>query len=237
MALSLAITETAWNATTSPKTAVIADATDQDWLFVLAGGDDFEPGSDVTAASVSTTVGTTTGWIEQAKQLAGTSADWMLLGTAEVTATASVTVSVSRTQSGTPGNWGFYVVRARDCAGPGNVASKFTSDSTKVVSLAVSAADSAVAFLSTDWDVGTVGTGWDPVSGAVLVERSVFTDYTVHAAYWEAQAAGTRNYGSTGGAGTKYRCMAIEILAAAAGPPPEGPHNSDAMQFMGKAYY
>lgn len=34
-----------------------------------------------------------------------------------------------------------------------------------------------------------------------------------------------------------WAVAAVEILAAPAGPPPEGPHNSDGMHLMGKSYY
>jgi len=218
VALSLTPFESVWNTTTTPKTVSVTGCVTGDYLFMLAVGD-MSSGNAVTACTTTTTVGSTTAWTEPVELLTQptTSEDWLSTATAQVTVDGSVTVSVARTKAGSQGGmWGCYVLLAKGSAGIGNVASIASPGSAQVVSLVVSQANSGVAFLMGDWDAGAVGTAWVPATAAVLVERSQQTDLTVYAAYWPSEAAGTRNYGSSGGPATAhYRSVALEIKEAA----------------------
>jgi hypothetical protein len=214
--------ESVWNTTTTPKTVSVTGCVTGDYLVMLAVGD-MSSGNAVTAVTTTTTVGSTTAWTEPVEVLTQPSnnEDWISTAVAQVTADGSVTVSVARTKAGTQGGmWGFFVLKATGSSGVGNVASTPNSSAAQVVSLVVSQANSGVAFIMGDWDAGAVGTAWVPATAAVLVERTQVTDYTVYASYWPSEAAGTRSYGSSGGAGTHYRCAALEIkdsgVAAAA---------------------
>jgi hypothetical protein len=218
MALSLAALESAWTSTTTPKTVVVTGALTGDYLFVIAGSG-ATGGSDITAATTTTTVGTTGSWTEPVENLnVPQSESWVSSAVAQVTADGDVTVQVAVTMSVARG-WGFAVIRARGSTGLG--ASGFVDVSaTQVVNLTVSTG-SAVFFASFDFSAGTVGTGWTPTSDVTLIERTQDgSNQTIHAAYWENQAAGTRDYGSTGAGGTGRKTVGLEILAAAGGPPP-----------------
>lgn len=230
MALSLAMFESAWNTTTTPKTASVTGALTGDYLVVLICGDQ-SASNLVSACTTSTTGGTTGTWTEPYESLgAGTTSDWFSSAVAQVTADGTVTVSVARTKAGTIGGmWGFYVLRATGASGVGNVANTPVG-SALTVSLTVQATGNGVAFIAGDWNAGAVPTAWVPSTGANLVERSQLTDYTISAAYWASETAGARSYGvSGGGGGSNYRCLAVEIVASGGAPaevpsPPIGTH-------------
>jgi len=214
---TIAVFQSSWATTTTPKTVVVPGCLIGDHLLVLGGGD-MSTGN--TVASVTTTTsagpGTTGSWTEPAEVLTGTTDDWLTSAIATVTGDGDITVQMARTVgTGAPGEWGFWVLRARDSAGFGAPVTQLTSGSGQVVSVTTTA-DSVVAYLSVDWDAASVGT-FTP-GGAVEVERAAIGGvYTVHAAYWPSQAAGTRDYGHTGGGGTKYRIVAVEVLGPSSG--------------------
>jgi hypothetical protein len=221
--LSLAAFEADWTSTTDPKTVIVTGALTDDWLFVISGSGQTSS-TAVTAVTTSTTVGSTGSWAKPQENLnSPVGESWISSGVAQVTANGDVTVQVDPAKGAATPMWGFAVVRARGSDGLG-VSGFVDSSATQVVSLAVSQ-DSAVFFASFDFDTGTVGTGWDPTTNVTLIERSQpGSNYTVHAAYWENQAAGTRNYGSTGAGGAARKTVGLEILATAAGPPPDWVH-------------
>jgi hypothetical protein len=211
---TITATESVWNTATTPKSVVVVGCLTGDRLYAFAGGDD---ANSVTAATTTTTVGSTGAWTEPQEGVDGL-ACWYHTATAIVTADGDVTVQIAAT--GAAQAWGMFVLRARGSSGTG--ASGVTANSAiEVVNLTVEQ-DSVVGFASFDFDAGAVGTGWTPSGTETLVERSTPAGYTVHAAYWLGQAAGTRDYGSTGAAGSQLRCVAIEIKAAvvAAGKTP-----------------
>lgn len=211
-ALALTAVETAWDTATDPKTATITGCQTGDYLFVISGSGQFG-GAAVTAVTTSTTAGSTGSWTEPQEALnTGDAKSWVSSAVAQVTANGDVTVQVSRTTSST-GFWGFSVVRARNSAGLGTSGFVNTS-ATQVVNLTVQG-NSAVFFSSFDWDAGSVGTGWTPTTDVTLIERSN-GNYTVHAAYWENQTAGTRDYGSTGAGGANRKTVGLEILSTSA---------------------
>jgi hypothetical protein len=204
---TLAAFESVWTTSTTPKSVVVTDCEVGDFLFVMAGGDD---AANVSAVTVSTTAGSTGAWSETFEDTVDHC--WYEAGWAEVTGAGSVTVQMAVTGAVNP--WGMYVVRARGSDGIG-VSGVTAVSSTQVVSLALTES-SAVMFLSVDFSASAVGTNWTPSTGVTLVERTNTGNYSVHAAYWDEQPAGTRNYGSTGGSGSEYECVALEILAAPA---------------------
>ncbi len=208
--------ESVWNTTTTPKTVTFAGAVAGDRILMMATGDASNSFGDnhVTACTTSTTAGSTGSWTEPAEAMSSVDADWLSSATTTVSSTGSVTVSVDRTKNGAEGGqWGLYALLLRGDGGIGNIGGVTTLGTAQVASLTVSA-DSLVAFISGDWDVNGAATALTP-GGGVTVERSVLTDYTVCAGYWTSQAAGTRNYGGTGGdANALYRCLAVEVLAS-----------------------
>lgn len=221
MALTVTIFESAWNTTTTPKTVSVTGAVTGDWLAVIAGGDQ-SSGNAVSAATSSTTAGSTGAWTELAEDFdGGTSADWYHCAKAQVSADGSVTVQVDRTKAGAQGGmWGFYVIRGNDSGGVNLLGQLGTTGTTQVIS-GTPSQDSAVAIGLFDWNAGTAPTAWTP-AGQTVVEATALTDYTVGAAYWTAQAAGTRNYGTTNWGGTpSIKGVAVEILANTGPPPPE----------------
>lgn len=214
MALTLAAFEADWTTTTDPKTVTATSCQTGDYLFVIAGSGQLG-GQLVTACTTTTTAGSTSAWTEPQESLtANTAVPWISSAVAQVTANGDVTVQVDPTKSSSPA-WGFAVIQARGSAGLGTSGFVDTS-ATQVVSLTVQN-NSAVFFASFDFDGAAVGTGWTPTTDVTLIERTAVGAgaYTVHAAYWENQTAGTRDYGSTGAAGTTRKTVGLEILAAA----------------------
>lgn len=198
---------------TSPKNAIVTGCRTGDVLYVHAGGD-ANTGAAVTAAAVSTLNGSTGTWSELGKSLSSAPEDWLAAWKATVTADGNVTVEVSRTQGGTAGAWHFWVARIKTgTSGGEDVVTKFTANTTQVINTAI-AADSLVTFASYEWDAVAPGT-FTP-AGAIEVERSSDGVYSEASALWLAQAAGTRDYGTTGSSGTKFKAILVEILVPAA---------------------
>lgn len=205
-----------WNSATSPRSVSVTGALTGDRFTVLAVGcQDTGAGHDVTAVTTSTTSGSTSAWTEIAEDLTGTTDTWISCATATVSADGTIGVQVAKT--GGTLTWGFYLVHTRGDGGIGNNSGVTAFGSAQVASLNVSTSNSIVAFVSGDFIVGGVRTAWVPQDGAQFVEASATTDFTVAAAYWQAQASGTRNYGASGGGGgANYRCFAVEIKPAGA---------------------
>jgi hypothetical protein len=203
---------TQYDITDTPKTINIPGCDNTDRLLVIAGGNKTSGANAPTDCTTSTTVGTTSSWTEVVEILnaSGTSC-WLSSASATVSSAGDVTVSVSRTQPATVQAWGYTVFRLRGYGDIGVSASQ-GDGATEVLSLTV-AEDSFVAFGGYDWDPA-LPTGYDPSSGAMQVIRTqIATTYTATVAWWEAQAAGTRNYGTTGSATGSYTTVAIEVEA------------------------
>jgi hypothetical protein len=218
MAISVTVFETTnWTTTTTPLTTTDTGALNGDKIVNLYGGDNGTGGGAVTAATVTTTGGSTGAWTEPQEGLATDNQAWVSSSQADVTADGTVTTSMARTQT-SPQLWGGWSALCRGHAGIGNSARSAPS-AAETVSLTVSEG-SAVLLLALDWDAGTI-VAFSP-SGAVEVERSQpgLPNLTVYAGYWLNQAAGTRGYGIATSATTNLHIIAIEILAA---PDPAGP--------------
>jgi hypothetical protein len=183
-----------------------------DRLLVLAGGNKTGSANAPSDCTTTTTVGTTSAWSEILEGLNNSATScWFSSASATVSAAGDTTVSVSRTQPATVQPWGFTVFRLRGYGDIG-VSSSQGDGATEVLSLTV-AEDSFVAFGGYDWDPA-LPTGYDPSSGAMQVIRTqIATTYTATVAWWEGQAAGTRNYGTTGSATGSYSTVAIEVEA------------------------
>jgi hypothetical protein len=207
---------TNWSTTTTPLTISVTGALTGDQIVVFYGGDNGTGSGACTAATASTTGGSTGAWTEPEEGLATDNQAWVSSSTAAVTADGTVTVSLSRTQS-TGKLWGGMALLVRGHNGIGNHARSAPS-AAETVSLTVSQ-DSAVGVIAIDWDaLATVA--FSP-AGATDVERAIegATEITVYAGYWLNQAAGTRGYGIGTSSTTNLHIIAIEVLAAAGGPP------------------
>jgi hypothetical protein len=204
-----------WSTTTTPKTTTDTGALNGDKIAALYGGDNGTIAlGEVTAATVSTTGGSTSAWTEPQEGLGTTNQAWTSSAVADVTADGTVTMSMARTQS-TGLLWGGWSAVCSGHGGLGNTARSAPS-SAETVSLTVSQG-SAVLVIAIDWDAGTP-VAFSP-SGAVEVERSQQgggPDLTFYAGYWLNQAAGTRGYGIATSPTTNLHIIAIEILAGSA---------------------
>jgi hypothetical protein len=209
--LELAAFEVDWTTTTDPKTLVIADCLTDDYLFMI-GGSGQASGGETTAWVTTTTAGATTAWTEIHENFnVPNSEPWVSSAWAKVTTNGNVTVQADITRSaGTP-MWGFTVIRARNSTGLGNSAYVDVS-AAKTANLTVSEG-SGVLLVACDFNAAAVGTAWTPSTDVTLIERATpGGNYSVHAAYWEAQAAGTRSYGYSGGGTPANKIIALEIL-------------------------
>lgn len=207
-----------WSSTTTPLTITLTGALTGDFIAVLYGGDNGTGSGNVSAATVTNTAGTTTGWVEPQEALGGTSQPWVSSSRAVVTADGDVTASLSRTQStGQP--WGGWA--ASIPGGQLGTSAKLGPGSTKTINLTTSNG-SAVLLIAIDWDAAPT-VALSP-AGATTVEASVGANVTSYAAYWTNQAAGTRAYGVPTSATTNISFIVIEILdpnaGAASGPGP-----------------
>lgn len=196
-----------WTATTTPRTITAVGALSADLMVAMYGGDNF--GSQVTAATASTTGGTTGAWTEIAENFGPSSnSAWKSNAWANVTADGDVTASLARTQ-GSPQVWGGWAALLKNHGGIGNTA-ELTNGATETVSLTTSA-NSIVLALGIDWDDLT-NVAMVP-AGAHDVERVSGTAVAWYAAFWVGQAAGTRNYGIATSSTANFVITLIEILA------------------------
>lgn len=207
---SIAAFETAdWNTSaSSTKSITVTGCLAGDLIAVLYGGENVA--AVVSAASVSTTSGSTGSWTEPEEGLAAANQGWVSSSVTTVTADGDVTIALSRTQS-TPGIWGGMALRCRNHGGVG-VHGRSAPSATETLSLTV-AESSVVAVVAIDWDaLATVA--FSP-AGALDVERAQegTPDITVYAGYWPGQHAGTRGYGIATSSTTNLHILGIEILA------------------------
>lgn len=197
-----------WTGTGTPKTISVPGALTGDLIVVLYGGDNF--GSTVTAATVSTTGGSTDAWQELDEDLgASSNMAWQSAAYATVTADGTVTVSLARTQGGAQ-VWGGYALLAHNHGGIGNHA-HLSNGATETVSLTTSQ-DSTVAGLGIDWDDLSLVASLP--AGYTTVERTAGTAVAWYATYWLAQAAGTRSYGIATSSTANFKLTVIEIKAS-----------------------
>lgn len=128
---------------------------------------------------------------------------------------SSGSVSITRTGAGTV--WGAGLWQWSGHNGLGNHATSQTSAAVASVSLTVST-NSAVVGSKADWNAAAAGYTGTPT---VNVEREDAQEgpspnFTCWSADWLAQAAGTRNYGTTTTSGTKDTLGFVEIKEAGA---------------------
>ena len=197
--------------TANPKTIALTGLANGDTVWVFAGGDQFGSSNDITDVVITSSgsIGTV---VNETEDLSGTNDDWLGIYKVPITGSGDHTLTITLTRSGgTPGTWHAWAIQVPGAStgGTGNIGTSYTSSSTQVVSIAADA-NSFVGFASYDFDAGTVGT--PTPGGANTVENSADANYTENSHYWLGQAAGTRNYGTTGAGGAAIRCHAIEIL-------------------------
>ena len=216
---TLATFESVWNTITTPKTVIVTGCLVGDRLVTLAGGDQ-SSGNTVSAVTSSTTVGATSAWTEVVENLDATgNADWYHGATATVTTAGDITVQVDRTKAGaTGGMWGFAVVRARGASAVNLLGQQATSSSAQTVTGTVSD-QSAVVTAFFDWNAtNPAPTAWTP-TGQTVIESASVADYTVASAYWNAQAAGSRAYGTTAWGSSFLKGFAVEITGTGGAAP------------------
>ena len=201
---------------TNPKTIALTGLANGDVVWVFAGGDQFGSSNDITDVVITSSgsIGTV---VNETEDLSGTNDDWLGIYKVPITGAGSHTLTITLTRSGgTPGTWHAWAIQVPGASTQSaeDIVTSYTSSSTQVVSVPVDA-DAFVGFASYDFDAGTVGT--PTPGGANTVENSADANYTENSHYWLGQAAGTRNYGTTGAGGTAIRCHAIEILGPSSG--------------------
>ena len=201
--------------TANPKTIVLPGLANGDVVWVFAGGDQFGASNDITDVVITSSgsIGTV---VNETEDLSGTNDDWLGIYKVPITGAGSHTLTITLTRSGgTIGTWHAWAIQVPGAStqGAGAIGTSYTSGTTQVIS---TAADEGcfVGFASYDFSAGSVGT--PTPGGANTVENSADANYTENSHYWLGQAAGTRNYGTTGAGGTAIRCHAIEILGASA---------------------
>lgn len=197
-----------WTGTTATKTITVTGAAVGDLIVVEYGGDNFN--AQVTAASVSTTSGSTDAWAELVEDFGPHSnSAWSSSAWTIARSTGSITLTLARTQS-TGQVWGGHALLANNHGGIGNTV-HLAGGSTETVTMTTSQ-DSTVMGLGIDWD-DLSNVAFVP-GGATDVERSSGTALAWYAGYWRAQAAGSRVYGIGTSSTTMFTFTAVEILAA-----------------------
>jgi hypothetical protein len=202
-----------WEATSTPKTVDVYGCLTGDVLLVTTGGPE-SASFNVSAATTSTTAGSTGSWTELLEDInTGANECWIHCAYATVSSDGDVTVSVARTQGGTPQRWGVVVFRCRGAGTPTLEASQLANGSTEALSATVGT-DSAVVSAFHDWDgSAAAGTAPTPTDGLRVEALVRSPDWTPTVFYWLKQASGTRNYGTTDNAGTSLKGSVVEIPA------------------------
>lgn len=207
--------EVAWDTSTTPKTAsVTVDVGDV--LVVLAAAEN---------ASLTLSTPTMTGvtWTQEEVYDNGSSgfpAAWVWSGVA--TQAGTFTLSVS--QTGSTGSWGFNCLRYKRATGVGASALLYGNpggtghNGTPAVAITTTGPYSALANVISDWNaVDGASRAWLAVNGGPGIEHSYFRDSAIYAAYvarWgDAGAAGSKTVGVSAPSGQDAIILAVEILA------------------------
>lgn len=208
--------ETAWNATTSPKTSSATVATND--VLAIFGG---------TEEGNSTTLNTPTGGgltyaLKQSIVITQYCAAYMW----STVAGSSQSYTLSDTSVAGLGWWGFNALRFTGSDGVG--ASTKTNVSGAAPSLAITTTqdNSAIAVVVLDWNaVDGASRVWRTGAGAFTEQTYFFNSshFTVYGGFHaDAGSIGTKTVGLSGPAGQKYSIIALEILGSAT-PTPAAP--------------
>lgn len=193
--------ETVWNTTTSPKTAVISVQAGDILVAIGATGDQ--------SSSLAVSGGSLTWTLQQSVNVA--SFCWTGVWTATATSTTSVTVSFTR--SGNTASWiGGNVLLFRASGGVG-ASNKTNAAGAPSLSLTTTQANSAVVVFNTDWNAIATARTWRTGAGALTEQTYVTgTQYTVYGGFHaDAGAAGANTVGLSAPTGQAYGIIAVEI--------------------------
>lgn len=216
--------ETAWNATTTPKTT--ASITTQVGDVLVAVGVSEQAG---VVLNTPTNTGTAETWTLR-QSVAVTDYCWTGVWTAVAANAQSMTVSFSRPTSPT-GLFGGNVLHWRGSDGVGvsaktNVASGAPSLSTGTLT----SANSALVVAVGDWSAtdGTTRT-WRSVEGVAASENTYFRDssaYTVYAGRHldTGSTTAAETVGLSAPSGQKYAIVVVEVRGTAGGAPAVPPY-------------
>lgn len=124
-----------------------------------------------------------------------------------------------------------FVCRSHNGAG---TAATITGSSAKVISLGVVDSSSVVLGVFGDWAEAAIGTAATP-TGTLRIAQAVTGRAAFYVLSWTAQAAGTRNYGYTGGGTPDNNGIVLEIKGTAAAGTKAPPLFHRSQRFMRRA--
>lgn len=197
----------------TPKVTPTFDVTAGDLIVVRAVTED--QGGALQTPTTTATVGA---WTLRAT-IAVASYTAVYIWTANVTATATArTISVA--EVGAVIHWSFTVTLWRAHGGVGAAPINVNAASGTPEAAITCAANSAVEFVSGDWNALTGARTWDVVNGTAMTEDTYYaggTTYTAYGAYRaDTGAAGAKTIGTSTPAAQKYALCGVEILGTTA---------------------
>lgn len=211
MTPTLTVSQSTWNATTTPRTATASWGAGD--LVIVLGlmGDN----STNCQLLTPTATGLTFAGIDPDPNGSGTGTNcWAGSWSATAASAGSGSISVARNSNNT--DFGFVVVVASGHGGLG--AHVKAEDTALTTSLTLAGPDSAVLFAAGDWGAGaTTGHAYTPTGATDQVATLVTGIYTVYCATWTGQAAGTRSYGLSGITSGPYSKLLVEIKGTGGG--------------------
>lgn len=153
-----------------------------------------------------------------AQNLGVTSYARVAIWTATAASTASLTISMTLSNSGK--NWGFAVFVFRGSAGFGASNSTNASTGGPSLGLTTTAANSAIIFINGDWAaVDGASRTFRQVNSTNPTDRSYARDAATHtvyvASYADAGAAGAKTVGLSAPSTQKYAIAAVEVKGSA----------------------
>lgn len=210
----------AWNNTTSPKTSAPTVATG-DVLAIIGGTEE----QNQTLLNTPTGGGLTYNLQQSiAVSAFSTAYAWTAL------AGSGQSFTLSLTDTGATGWWGFNCLRFSGSAGVG-ASAKNNASGAPTLDITTQA-NSAIVVIVLDWNA-LDGTGhvWRTGAG-VMTEQTYFTgtQYTVYAGFHaDSGAAGLKTVGLTAPAGEKFSIIALEILGSSTTPVSDVPQRRTRM--------
>lgn len=199
--------ETAWNTTTSPKTASVTTAVGD--VVVLVG-----VSADNGAVLSTPTGGTSLTWTLQ-QSVTVASYCRVTLWTATATTAETFTCSVARTGD-TAQFWGWNCLRYSGSAGIGASSKTNVSSGAPSLGLTTTGANSAIVIGNADWSASDGASRVWRTVGAAATEQSYFRDasfYTVYVGrHVDSGTAGAKTVGLSDPSAQKYSIAAVEVL-------------------------
>jgi hypothetical protein len=215
--LFVAESETAWNASTTPKTAAVAPGPGDMLVICLAAADLGSP----TPVSFVPSGGTGMTY-NLAQSISQASACPIYCWTAVSPIQQSFSVSVARSGDTSP-HWGYNVLRFANCGGVGASAkATVATNAAPTLTFTTTGDGSAIVVLNADWAaVDGASRTWRTPSGATAItEQTYQLDAGQYASYVgfhaSAGSPGSKTVGLSAPTGQTYSLLAVEILGAVA---------------------